>query len=431
MARTQESTDRTDLLKALANAEAREIALRDILDVIHRSRDNQQPVFQIILEKAARLCEAPHAALLLANDDKTHLHVVAQNFAASKFLDTLHADPTPLVDNDHSLTLKALNTGQSQHCADIRTLLGTRHETTQLGYAIDIEGIRTVLIVPLRNGDEPLGVVFLYKHDIAPFADDEIRLVETFAAQAMIAIENVRQFKALEALNTELGDRVAAQVRQIARMGKLRRFLPTAVADKIISSNTEDVLSSHRALLSVMFCDMRGFTAFCETAEPEETIVVLQTYYEEMGRLINASHAGVDHRMGDGIMVLFNDPVPCDDPAGEAVRLAVAMRARMTELCRSWRRLGHQLGFGVGVSLGYATIGLVGFEERYDYTASGTAVNLAARLCAEAADGEILLSTRAGMAVEGDFAIESRGKISFKGIHEPLEVFRLADGATV
>ena len=129
--------------------------------------------------------------------------------------------------------------------------------------------------------------------------------------------------------------------------------------------------------------------------------------------------------MGDGIMVLFNDPLPCNDPAGDAVRLAIAMHSRMAELCAKWKRLGHRLGFGVGVSLGYATVGMVGFEGRFDYTASGTAINLASRLCDEAEDGEVLLSPRAGIAVEDDFKIETKGEIRLKGIREPMEIFRL------
>ncbi|MEO1513328.1 MAG: adenylate/guanylate cyclase domain-containing protein, partial [Planctomycetota bacterium] len=206
-----------------------------------------------------------------------------------------------------------------------------------------------------------------------------IELLRIFASQAVIAIENVRQFKALEALNVELGDRVAAQVGEIERMGRLKRFLSPAVAETVVTKG-EEMLSSHRALIATLFCDIRGFTAFCETAEPEETIEVLQTYHEEMGELISAHGGGIDKRMGDGIMVILNDPLPCEDPAGDAVRLAIAMRARMRELCKGWKRLGHRLGFGVGISLGYATVGMVGSEGRYDYTASGTAVNLAARL---------------------------------------------------
>lgn len=171
----------------------------------------------------------------------------------------------------------------------------------------------------------------------------------------------------------------------------------------------------------------KRFTAFCETAEPEETIEVLQTYHEEMGKLIDAHGAGVDHRIGDGIMVLFNDPLPCDDPAGNAVRLALAMRARMSELCQRWKKIGHRLGFGVGVSLGYATVGMVGSGGRFDYTASGTAINLASRLADEAQDGEILLSPRARTAVEDRFPVELRGEFTLKGIREPVEVFRLTD----
>jgi class 3 adenylate cyclase len=163
----------------------------------------------------------------------------------------------------------------------------------------------------------------------------------------------------------------------------------------------------------------------CETAEPEETIEFLQTYHEEMGKLINAHGAGVDHRWGDGIMVIFNDPFPCDDPAGDALRLALAMREKMAEICQRWKRLGHRLGFGVGVSLGYATVGMVGSEGRFDYTANGSAVNMAARLCDHAEDGEILLSPRAYTAVEDDFEAESTCEMTFKGIRQPTEVFRV------
>ena len=249
--------------------------------------------------------------------------------------------------------------------------------------------------------------------------------METFAAQAVIAIENVRQFRALETLNVELGDRVADQVDEIERMGRLKRFLSPQVANAVISSGDESLLSSHRALIGILFCDIRGFTAFCETAEPEETIEFLQTYHEEMGKLINAHGAGVDHRWGDGIMVIFNDPFPCGDPAGDALRLALAMREKMAEICQRWKRLGHRLGFGVGISLGYATVGMVGSEGRFDFTASGTAVNLAARPCDHAEDGEILLSPRAYTAVEDGFRAESTGEMTFKGIRQPVEVFRV------
>lgn len=418
-----------NLLAELDRMREHEKATQEILEIISLSRGDEQPVFDAILENAAHLCRAPHAFLQLRNETDTHLKVAAQNFAKSKFLDLLRANPIPLHNNDGSISVRGLNAETPTQYDDIRLLEGTVLYTTQLGYAIEAEGMRTALFVPLIAEGVGIGVICLYKHEVEPFTADEISLVQTFAAQAVIAIENVKQFRALEQLNTELGERVDEQVEEIERMGRLKRFLPPAVADTVVSSGSEEMLKSHRALLGVLFCDIRGFTAFCETAEPEETIEVLQTYHEEMGKLINAHGAGVDHRMGDGIMVLFNDPLPCNDPAGEAVRLAIAMRERMVELCAKWKNLGHRLGFGVGVSLGYATVGMVGFEGRFDYTASGTAINLAARLCDEAQDGEILLSPRARNAVEGDFQVATKGEIGLKGIREPVEVFKISDTA--
>lgn len=402
----------------------REAATREILQVISQSRDDEAPVFEAILENACKLCDAPLAYLSMATEDRTHVISPARRGAFAKFGTTLDNLRVPLADSRLALA-RAIS-----ECRVFREDDIADHELYASGdpdrvSMVEDEGARSLMVVPLISKDMGIGSITLYRRKVDPFQDDDVTLIEGFAAQAVIAVENVRQFKALERLNAELGHRVEEQVEEIERIGKLKRFLPAAVADTVVNQGSEKMLSSHRALLGVLFCDIRGFTAFCETAEPEETIEVLQTYHEEMGKLINAHGAGVDHRMGDGIMVLFNDPLPCDEPAGDAVRLAVAMRERMAELCGKWKRLGHRLGFGVGVSLGYATVGMVGFEGRFDYTASGTAINLAARLCDEADDGEILLSPRAGIAVEDDFRVESRGDLSLKGIREPVEVFRL------
>jgi class 3 adenylate cyclase len=404
----------------------REAATREILEVISTSRDDDAPVFDVILETATRLCNAPFACLFLANDDRTSLSVVASNGTRSKFVDLINREPLPM-DAEQSLTVQSMVAKKPLQISDAREDEIYKSGQPHRVHAVDIEGVRTLLCVPLITGGKAIGVIFLYRREVALFSDGDLALLETFAAQAVIAIENVRQFRALESLNEELGDRVEEQVDEIERMGRLKRFLPAAVADTVLSRGSEKMLSSHRALLGVLFCDIRGFTAFCETAEPEETIEVLQTYHEEMGKLINAHGAGVDHRMGDGIMVLFNDPLPCDDPAGDAVRLALAMRQRMAKLCERWKRLGHRLGFGVGISLGYATVGMVGYEGRYDYTASGTSVNLAARLCDQAEDGEILLSPRAYTAIEDDYKATSIGEADLKGIREPVEVFSLLD----
>lgn len=403
----------------------REAATADILEVISRSQDDETPVYNTILKHASKLCHAPVAMFGLITENRKHFVVPAHIGARTEYIDTVNANP-PELDPDKYAAARAMVEMRTIAIEDLADPKLYGASDTIRKQSVALEGIRSAFCVPLILNSQAVGGLFLYRREVSAFTQDEISLVETFASQAVIAIKNVRQFRALESLNAELGDRVENQVAEIERMGKLKRFLPAAVADTVISQGSEHLLSSHRALLGVLFCDIRGFTAFCETAEPEETIEVLQTYHEEMGKLINAHGAGVDHRMGDGIMVLFNDPVPCKDPAGDAVRLAIAMRSHMNELAKKWKRLGHRLGFGVGISLGYATVGMEGYEGRYDYTASGTAVNLAARLCDQAEDGEILLSTRASIAVEDDFECESAGEFELKGMREPVEVFRLS-----
>lgn len=420
---------------ALAEARAREAATHDILSLINRSRTDERPVFEAVLEKATALCGTSFASLWLVSEDRSRIEralntrsfdeVTSRPKGGTRRREDEAASLFRLMSDTESTLVRPVLHRRTYHVPDVREEPRYRAGQSPNQRAVEYSGVRAALSVPLIAGDAAIGVILLCRLEPRPFTDDQIRLVETFAEQAVIAIENVRQFKALEALNAELGERVERQVAQIERMGKLKRFLPPAVADAVLASGEAELLSSHRAFLGVLFCDIRGFTAFCETAEPEETIEVLQTYHLEMGRLIGAHGAGVDHRMGDGIMVLFNDPLPCADPAGSAVRLAMAMHERMAALCRSWQRLGYKLGFGVGLSLGYATVGMVGHEERFDYTASGTAINLASRLCDEARGGEILISARVQVAVEEEFATESVGEISLKGIREPLEVFRL------
>lgn len=218
-----------------------------------------------------------------------------------------------------------------------------------------------------------------------------------------------------------LETRIEEQVVQLDRLSRLRRFLSPQVADLIVEAGDDSILQSHRREIATLFCDLRGFTAFSETGEPEEVMEVLQRYHETMGRLIYEHDGAIDHRAGDGIMIIFNDPILCDEPALRAVRLALAMRLAMRPLTEEWRKLGHDLGFGVGVSLGYATLGMVGFEGRYDYTANGSAVNLAARLCDEARDGQILISGRAYATLDGAIEVEPLGSLDLKGFHRPIE----------
>ncbi len=399
----------------------REAATSEILRVISQSQEDEAQVFDIILEKSVILCQADQSVLFLINAERTSMYLAAHWGHSRTEFSIGRSWP---LEAAMSAT-EAIRSTLVQHILDFAETERYKSREEEAIQMVENEGIRTRLVVPLLRDGVAIGAIAMSRREVRAFAASEIKLAETFAAQAVIAIENVRQFKALERLNAELGERVEEQVGEIERMGRLKRFLPAAVADTVVSQGSDNLLKSHRALLGVLFCDIRGFTAFCETAEPEETIEVLQSYHEEMGALIAAHGAGVDTRAGDGIMVLFNDPLPCDDPAGDALRLGLAMRERMAELSKKWRRHGHRLGFGVGISLGYATVGMVGSAGRFDYTASGTAVNLAARLCDQAKDGEILLSPRAYTAVEDDFDAEPVGELTLKGIHAPVEVFRV------
>lgn len=209
-----------------------------------------------------------------------------------------------------------------------------------------------------------------------------------------------RQAGELAEWNRTLEARVQQQVAELERLGRLRRFLAPQLAEAILNSGDERVLESHRREITVVFTDLRGFTAFAGTAEPEEVMQVLGEYHAAMGRLIFEYEGTLERFAGDGLMVFFNDPVPCPDPTARAVRMAVAMRARVGELAEGWRKRGHELGFGVGIAQGYATLGRIGFEVRFDYAAIGTVTNLASRLCDEARDGQIVLSQRAYAAVE-------------------------------
>jgi adenylate cyclase len=232
-----------------------------------------------------------------------------------------------------------------------------------------------------------------------------------------------RQRAELAAWNRELEQRVQAQVQQLDRMGRLRRFLSPQVADLVVESGDESFLESHRREIVVVFCDLRGFTAFSETTEPEEVMGVLSQYHTALGELIFRFEGTLEHYAGDGLMVFFNDPLPCDDPTARAVRMAVAMRARVHELTAAWARRGHRLGFGAGIAQGYATLGRIGFDGRFDYAAIGTVTNLASRLCSEAAPGQILVTQRVLAGIEEIVVSEPVGELTLKGFSRPTPTF--------
>ena len=225
--------------------------------------------------------------------------------------------------------------------------------------------------------------------------------------------------------NRTLERRVEEQVAELERVSRLKRFLSPQLAELIVSSGDEKLLESHRREITVVFSDLRGFTAFAETAEPEEVMGVLREYHAAMGTLIFQFGGTLERFAGDGLMVFFNDPLPCPDPAQRAVRMAVAMRERAAELAGTWRKRGHQLDFGVGIAMGYATLGRIGFEGRFDYGAIGTVTNLASRLCGEARGGQILISQRVHAAVEEVVQAEPVGEVALKGFHRPVATYNI------
>jgi adenylate cyclase len=229
----------------------------------------------------------------------------------------------------------------------------------------------------------------------------------------------------LEAWNRTLEQRVAAQLAEIERLGSLKRFLCPQIAELVVAAGDERLLESHRREITVVFCDLRGFTAFAETSDPEEVMGVLRQYHEALGELIFRHEGTLERFVGDGLVVLFNDPLPCPDPTARAVSMAIQMRARIAELSEAWRRRGHDLGFGVGIAQGYATLGTIGFEGRHDYAAIGPVANMASRLCDEAGDGEILVSQRALAAVESLVEAEPIGDLALKGFVRPVTTYRV------
>ena len=253
-----------------------------------------------------------------------------------------------------------------------------------------------------------------------------LRVKELHDTVSQQAAQLKEQTEQLSSWNRLLEERVATQLAEIERIGRLQRFLAPQVAQMIASSDTpEKALASHRREVTVVFCDLRGFTAFTETSEPEEVMGVLHEYHENLGELIFRYEGTLDRFAGDGIMIIFNDPIPCADHTERAVRLALDMRERIEGLSKQWRRRGHTLGFGVGIAAGYATLGQIGFEKRREYTAIGSVINLASRLCDEARPGQIVVGQRAFSSVDQDVEAQSMGELNLKGFAKPVAAYEI------
>jgi class 3 adenylate cyclase len=396
-------------------------AMSEVLRVISSSPGGLDPVFKMILENASRLCDANFGTLALYEGDA--FRIVALHDAPIALRDERQPQPIIRPKRGHHL-LRLLETKKPVHIADI--LADPALAPTLAKFA----SARTLLSIPMLKENDLVGAIAIYRQEVRPFTDRQIEIVKNFAAQAVIAIENARLLNELNEMNQQLEQRVADQVGEIERTGRLRRFLPPQVADLIVASGTEKQLESHRGEITALFCDLRGFTGFSESADPEDVMALLRDYHAAIGEIINKYGGTLERYAGDGVMVVFNDPIPIDNPALQAVLMAIDMRAAIGNLIERWRKLGHDIGFGIGIAHGFATLGTIGFEGRFDYAAIGTVSNVASRLCDEAKPGQILISPRVLMAVENDVVVEPMGEFELKGIRRPMSAYNLQSART-
>jgi class 3 adenylate cyclase/putative methionine-R-sulfoxide reductase with GAF domain len=386
--------DPSSLARQLDDLRRQQLAVSGVLRAVARS-EGLQPVLDEVVDACVQLCASDYGALWLL--EGAMLESVAHHGEGeSAAYDKLH----PHALDRSTVAGRAALARAPVHIPDVLadpeyTYAGPREFRSMLGMPVVVE-------------DDLIGALALVRRVAEPFTDEHIALVQTFADQAAIAIANARLIEAVERQRTELS-----------------RFVSPQVAELVSSRDGEQLLAGHRAYISCLFCDLRGFTAFAETAAPEELFEVLREYHGALGELIPMHEGTLEHFAGDGVMVFFNDPLPLEDHELQAVGFAVAAQERFAQLAERWHKRGTELGLGIGIEAGYATLGRIGFEGRYDYGALGPVTNLANRLSTSASSGQILIGQRVFAAVEEAVEATPVGELELKGFGRPVSAYEV------
>jgi adenylate cyclase len=396
-ARIASSLARKRLHDAELEAVDRQAASNEVLAIMSRSAFDLQVVLEAVVHAAVRLCHADYGVAYVFDDG---VYRVAASAGGSPELDAWEREH-PIRPGRDSVVGRVALMGDAIHLEDV---LADREYFATPGQ--QLSGYRTLLGVPIGQDGAISGVLALTRNAVRPFSEGERALATGFGEQAAIGIANARLLETIE-----------------RQRGQLARFLSPQVAALVSSPDGEALLAGHRREITAMFCDLRNFTVFSETAEPEEVLGFVRRYHTTVGALVVEHEGTLEHFAGDGIMVFFNDPALQEDHAARAVRMAVALRDRFAGLADEWRRRGHVLQVGIGIATGYATMGRIGFEGRYDYGGIGNAIILASRLSSEAAPGEILIAQRTFAGLDGAVRADAAGERMLKGFSRPMAVY--------
>jgi adenylate cyclase len=386
------------LRQELERANEREAAVRDVIQTIASTTFDLDAVLQTVIDRAVELCHADHGNISRRDGD------VFPVVAFTSFTPEYERLARERVYRPERGSVMGRSLLERRTVQILDVLADPEYELMDMQQA---GRYRTIMAVPLLRDGELLGTMAIGRNEVRAFDDAEIRLAETFADYVVIAIENVRLFQTIERQRTELA-----------------RFAPQ-VADLLSSDDGEQLLAGHRREITALFCDLRGFTTFAETADPEELLGVLREYHTAVGELVLANEGTVEHFAGDGLMAFFNDPAPIAEHELAAASTALALRERFADLAADWGKRGYELGIGIGIGTGYSTLGRIGFEGRYDYGAVGNVVILAQRLSDAAAPGEVLISQRALAAIDDRVISEPVPELQLKGFSRPVVAMRL------